>query len=105
MPNSHMIIMAHSNKLSIERLAQGIKFHSDSVAEVAIELDNDSVTRVSNFVAKYEEFINLTIDRYDSPFFIFKLGASSIKEIARICDIMSEDIDVIDLHILSTEGN
>ena len=74
-------------------------------AEVAIELDNDTVTRVSNFIAKYEEFINLTIDRFDRPFFIFKLGASSIKEIARICDIMSEDIDVIDLEILSTEGN
>tara|TARA_B100000902_G_C26994283_1_gene756630 strand:- start:136 stop:423 length:288 start_codon:yes stop_codon:yes gene_type:complete len=94
-----------STKLSIEKLSQGLTFHSDAVAEVAIELDNDTVTRVSNFIAKYEEFINLTIDRFDRPFFIFKLGASSIKEIARICDIMSEDIDVIDLEILSTEGN
>lgn len=105
MAKSHAIIMSHKGKLSIEKLSQGIDFHSDSFAEVAIEFDNDSVTRVSNFIAKYEEFINLSILRYDSPAFVFKLGASSQKEIARICDIMLEDIDVIDLEILSTEGN
>jgi hypothetical protein len=94
-----------SNKLSIESLSNGIKFHTDAVSEVAIELVTQSPKRVSNFIAKYEEFINLTIDRYEDNSLVFKLGASSAKEIARICDIMSEDIDVIDLEILSTEGN
>ena len=94
-----------SNKLSIENLSNGIKFHTEAVSEVAIELVTQSPKRVSNFIAKYEEFINLTILRYEDNQFVFKLGASSVKEIARICDIMSEDIDVIDLEILSTEGN
>jgi predicted HTH domain antitoxin len=94
-----------SNKLSIESLSNGIKFHTEAVSEVAIQLVSDMPTRVSNFIAKYEEFINLTIDRYEDNSLVFKLGASSVKEIARICDIMSEDIDVIDLEILSTEGN
>jgi hypothetical protein len=94
-----------SPKLSIEKLSQGIEFHSDAVSEVAIQLVSETEQRVSNFIAKYEEFINLTILRYEDNQFVFKLGASSVKEIARICDIMSEDIDVIDLEILSTEGN
>jgi hypothetical protein len=94
-----------SNRLSIENLSNGIKFHTEAVSEVAIQLVSDMPTRVSNFIAKYEEFINLTIDRYEDNSLVFKLGASSAKEIARICDIMSEDIDVIDLEILSTEGN
>ena len=94
-----------SNKLSIESLSNGIKFHTEAISEVAIELVTQSPKRVSNFIAKYEEFINLTIDRYEDNSLVFKLGASSAKEIARICDIMSEDIDVIDLEILSTEGN
>ena len=88
-----------SNKLSIENLSNGIKFHTEAVSEVAIELVTQSPKRVSNFIAKYEEFINLTIDRYEDNSLVFKLGASSVKEIARICDIMSEDIDVTFLEI------
>ena len=55
--------------------------------------DDDSYT-VSNFIAKYEEHINMTILRHESDGFVFNIEASSQKEIARICDIMLEDIDV-----------
>ena len=101
MPNSHMIIMANSNKLSIERLAQGIEFHSEAIAEMAIDFINGSHRTIANFIAKYEEFVNLQLVRIDNNQYIFRLGASSQKEMARICDIMLEDIDVIDLEILS----
>jgi len=101
MPNSHMIIMANSNKLSIERLAQGIEFHSEAVAVVGMNLIDGSHRAIANFIAKYEEFVNLQLIRIDYNQYIFRLGASSQKEIARICDIMLEDIDVIDLEILT----
>lgn len=101
MPNSHMIIMSHKDKLSIERLAQGIEFHSEAIAEIALDLIDGSHRTIANFIAKYEEFVNLQIIRIDNNQHIFRLGASSQKEIARICDIMLEDIDVIDLEILT----
>ena len=96
-----MIIMSHSNKLSIERLAQGIEFHSEAIAVVGMDLIMDNPRFIANFIAKYEEFVNLQIIRIDGGQHIFRIGASSQKEIARICDIMLEDIDVIDLEILS----
>ena len=88
-------------KLSMDNLAQGIDFHQECISEVAIELVTQSPKRVGNFISKYEEFINLVIDRVEGDQIIFKLGASSQKEIARICGIMSEDIDVISIDILS----
>jgi hypothetical protein len=96
-----MIIMSHKDKLSIERLAQGIEFHSEAIAEIALDLIDGSHRTIANFIAKYEEFVNLQIIRIDNNQHIFRLGASSQKEIARICDIMLEDIDVIDLEILT----
>ena len=38
--------------------------------------------------------------RHDSDGFVFNIEAASQKEIARICDIMLEHIDVTNLEIL-----
>lgn len=87
------------SKLAIWELAKGIEFHSPSSSEVFISFTDDDSYTVSNFISKYEEYINMTILRHESDGFVFNIEASSRKEIARICDIMSEDIDVTFLEI------
>lgn len=86
-------------KLSIDNLAKGITFHQPESAEVFITFIDDDSHTVSNFIAKYEEHINMMILRHEGDGFVFNIEASSQKEIARICDIMSEDIDVTFLEL------
>ena len=88
------------SKLSLDNLAKGIEFYSPEFAQVLITFTDDDSYTVSNFIAKYEEHINMTILRHESDGFVFNIEASSQKEIARICDIMLEDIDVTNLEIL-----
>ena len=88
------------SKLSLDNLAKGIEFYSPESAHVLITFTDDDSYTVSNFIAKYEEHINMTILRHESDGFVFNIEASSQKEIARICDIMLEDIDVTNLEIL-----
>lgn len=87
------------SKLSLDNLAKGIVFHEPESSEVLISFTSDDSYTVSNFISKYEEHINMTILRHESDGFVFNIEASSRKEIARICDIMSEDIDVTFLEI------
>jgi|TARA_B100000073_G_C23577182_1_gene510668 hypothetical protein len=88
------------SKLSLDNLAKGIEFYSPESAEVFISFTDDDPYTISNFIAKYEEHINMAILRHDCDGFVFNIEASSQKEIARICDIMLEDIDVTSLEIL-----
>tara|TARA_S200002703_G_scaffold159832_2_gene174981 strand:- start:994 stop:1263 length:270 start_codon:yes stop_codon:yes gene_type:complete len=88
------------SKLAIWNLAKGIEFHSPECSEVFISFTDDDSHTVSNFISKYEEYINIMILRHESDGFVFNIEASSQKEIARICDIMLEDIDVTNLEIL-----
>ena len=87
------------SKLSLDNLAKGIVFHEPESSEVLISFTSDDSHTVSNFISKYEEHINMTILRHERDGFVFNIEASSRKEIARICDIMSEDIDVTFLEI------
>jgi hypothetical protein len=91
------------SRLSIENLSKGIIFHNGANAEISITFTHDDSHTVSNFISKYEEHLNIVINRHEDDAFVFNLNASSSKEIARICDIMSEDIDVTNLEIISTE--
>lgn len=91
------------SRLSLEKLSEGITFHNGAKSEIAIQFVSDDATTVSNFIAKYQEYVNFIINRFEDDSFVFTVGASSSKEIARICDIMSEDIDVTNLEILSSE--
>ena len=88
------------SKLSLDNLAKGIEFYSPECSQVLITFTDDDSYTVSNFIAKYEEHINMTILRHESDGFVFNIEASSQKEIARICDIMLEDIDVTNLEII-----
>ena len=91
------------SRLSLEKLSEGIIFHNGANAEIAIQFESDDARTVSNFISKYEEHLNIAINRHEDDAFVFILNASSSKEIARICDIMSEDIDVTNLEIISSE--
>jgi hypothetical protein len=91
------------SRLSIEKLAEGIKFHNGANSQIAIQFSQDDPHTVANFISKYEEHVNIIINRHEDDVFVFNLNASSSKEIARICDIMSEDIDVTNLEIISSE--
>ena len=91
------------SRLSIENLSKGIKFHNGANSQIAVTFFHDDSHTVSNFISKYEEHLNIVINRHEDDAFVFNLNASSSKEIARICDIMSEDIDVTNLEIISTE--
>lgn len=91
------------SRLSIEKLSEGIKFYNGATSQVAIQFSQDDSYTIGNFISKYEEHVNITINRHEDDAFVFILNASSSKEIARICDIMSEDIDVTNLEIISSE--
>ena len=92
-------------KLSIDKLSEGLTFYNGSTAEVYIEFTHDDHITLSNFIAKYEEHISIMIQSHFADGFMFNLNASSPKDIYRICDIMSEDIDVVNLEIFSiTDG-
>jgi len=91
------------SRLSIENLSKGLTFYNGANAEIAITFTHDDSHTVSNFISKYEEHLNIVINRHEDDAFVFILNASSSKEIARICDIMSEDIDVTELEIISSE--
>jgi metal-responsive CopG/Arc/MetJ family transcriptional regulator len=90
-------------KLTLEKLSEGLSFHNGSVAQIYIEFTDDHASLLSNFIAKYEEHINIMIQSHYDDGFIFQVYASSTKEIRRICDTMLEDIDVTDLQIFSIE--
>lgn len=89
-------------KLSIDKLSEGIDFYSGTVAEVYVEIPD---RRVSQFIAKYEQDVTIIIERQVHDGFVFKIYGSGDKEVRQICDIISEDIDAIDLRILSLEDN
>lgn len=91
------------NKLSPDKLAEGISFHNGSTAQIYIEFSDDSIPTVSNFIAKYEQDIDIMIQQHFASGFIFQLHSSSSKDIARICAIMNEDLDIVDLEVLSIE--
>jgi hypothetical protein len=96
----HPVTFPFVSKLSLDNLAKGIEFYSPESAELFISFTDDNPHLIANFIAKYEEHMNIMILRHDTDGFIFKIEASSQKEIARICDIMLEDIDVTSLEIL-----
>lgn len=90
------------SRLSIDKLSEGIQFYSGTCAEIYVEIPDN---RVSSFISKYEHDVDIIIDRQVHDGFIFKVYGSGDKEVRLVCDIMSEDIDVIDLRILSVEDN
>lgn len=90
------------SRLTIDKLSEGIEFYSGTCAEIYVEIPD---RRVSSFIAKYEQDVNIIIERQVHDGFVFKVYGSGEKEVRLVCDIMSEDIDVIDLRILSVEDN
>jgi hypothetical protein len=89
-------------RLTIDKLSEGIEFYSGTCAEIYVEIPD---RRVATFIAKYEQDVNIIIERQVHDGFVFKIYGSGEKEVRLVCDIMSEDIDVIDLRILSVENN
>lgn len=88
--------------LTLDKLAEGLQFYTGCVADVYIEIED---RHLGHFIAKYEQDCAIIIERQVHDGFLFKMYGSGEKEIRLICDIMSEDIDVIDLRILSLEEN
>lgn len=89
--------------LTLDKLSEGLEFYTGCVADVYIEFFDDA--RIASFIAKYEQDCSIIVQSQVDDGFVFKMYGSGEKEIRLSCAIMSEDIDVIDLRILSMEEN
>ncbi len=90
--------------LTVEKLSKDINFFEGVKAQVNIELVDTNVLTVANFISKYEqEDCNIVLNRQEQYEYIFDIYGNGAKQIRSLCAIMSTDIDVIELDLISIE--
>jgi len=87
------------NSLTLDKLSKDINFFDGYCAEILVDFYDKSTASIINFVSKYEqEDCNIVMVEVDQ---LFHLYASGVKQLNTLCDIMSNDFDVINLELKS----
>tara|TARA_B100001057_G_scaffold500262_1_gene614365 strand:- start:1346 stop:1642 length:297 start_codon:yes stop_codon:yes gene_type:complete len=91
------------NSLTLDKLSKDINFFDGYCAEILVDFYDKSTASIINFVSKYEqEDCNIVmVDDDDEVDQLFHIYASGVKQLNTLCDIMSNDFDVIDLELKS----
>ena len=91
------------NSLTLDKLSKDINFFDGYCAEILVDFYDKSTASIIDFVSKYEqEDCNIVmVDDDDEDDQLFHLYASGVKQLNQLCDIMSNDFDVINLELKS----
>ena len=96
--------MGRKSSLTPEKLAQDINFFEGYVAKCEIAFIAVSNTLVEDFISKYTQddviVEPVSINDYIVHFNIYSNGE---KQLRSLCNIIGEDLDVIDYELISLE--
>ncbi len=84
--------------LSLDKLSNGISFFDGYYAEVEVEFNSSTHSKIAQFLDKYET-VQLVSAWSDT--FLMKVYGSGKKEVEQICAIIEEDYNVLSAEIVS----
>ena len=84
--------------LTLDKLSNGIAFFDGCYAEVEVEFNSSTHSKIAQFLDKYDS-VQLVSAWSDT--FLMKVYGSGEKEVKQICAIIEEDYNVLSVEIVS----
>ena len=96
--------MGRKSSLTVEKLSKDINFFEGYVARCVIDFATVTNNLVEDFISKYQQddviVEPVSITDYITHFNIYSNGE---KQLRSLCNIIGEDLDVIDYELISLE--